>query len=72
MPVPMVCFTCGKYINDDYKKYIDLYKQYEQDKINDNNLKESPAYYAMRDLSIWKLCCRKMFISTHCVDDIIL
>ncbi len=64
MPVPMTCFNCGKYIQDDYFKYIDLCKKYKD--------QDNAQYLAIRDLKIWKQCCRKMFISIQCTDDYIL
>lgn len=69
MPIPHSCFTCGKRnISNLYPKYLDLLNTYRETPDGD----KAPEFCALRDLKIWKLCCRKMFISTHCIDDLIL
>ena len=71
MPIQVTCFTCGKYIQ---KKYIDEYipacNRYKQQQDNEDG--KSPEYLALRDLGIWRFCCRKTFLSIHCIDNMIL
>ena len=80
MPIPQRCFTCGKAMQDNYiTKYIPALEQYTDEmssnpdkfmvEINGSKVMLSPQFFALKDLGIWRECCRKMYIATHCIDD---
>lgn len=48
--IPVLCFTCGKMIANKYKTY--------QDKLN-----RKSADKALDEMRIFRICCRRMFIS---------
>lgn len=77
MPIPTSCFTCGKRnISEKYNEYIGLVTKYTESPENAVNAVNgeplSPVFCALRELKIWRLCCRKMFMTIQCVDDLIL
>lgn len=65
MIIPMVCVTCGKPISHLYDTYLDLVKNYEMKMVTKDQEpgKPTPEFFALRDLKIWRECCRRMFLS---------
>lgn len=64
MIIPVVCFSCGKPLGHLWNKYKTTVKHYEDTKDTKDG-DEAPEFLALRDLKLFRTCCRRMFICQH-------
>jgi len=68
MPFPIRCFTCGKVIGNKWDDYVErsheeaVLRRDDSD-LSDEKLLELCGNYALDQMKIRRMCCRRMFIS---------
>ena len=83
MLVPVRCFTCGSLISDKWTAYNDLCSKYRTEKKQDDiilldaDILQNDSYtitaeaQAMMDLNIKRICCKRHFLCTVDMVDVI-
>ena len=76
MIIPIRCFTCGKVLGDKWGEYNRLKLKYNNNSVDDTIIsikmvKKTPEGKALDDLSIKRICCRRIFLGQLDLIDII-